>query len=420
VSPPHRTKSRVYRSFVRQRLDSVYIAYWSLLDPLCQSQSLPYLRSLAGAGYKLGLITFEQPRWRMTAEESEAKKQELASEGIEWRPMNYHKWPPVFSTLYDIGVGSLAATKLAKGSGSTVVHGRSSVSSAIATVAAKVAGTHLFIDADGPLSQEYVDAGVWKEGSIGHRLTAWGERRAMEVADVVAVLTSHRKREITPWVPDTPVYVLPCAVDLSRFRPIAESRQHLRGELGLRGTVFVYAGKPGGWYDTEEMLAFLRAAKGVFDPLTLLVLTREDTAAFSAACERAQVPLVVRDVPPAEMPAYLSSADVGLCFLRPFRSKLSCSPIKVGEYLACGLPVVSTSGCGDYDRLIKAESIGTVVANSQRDMYPGAARELGCLLNEPGIQDRCRDAARRWVGLNEVVAPRYTEIYRSLTAGGRG
>ena len=62
---------RVYRSFVRGRLDSVYIIYWSLLDPLCQSQSLPYLRSLAGNGYKLGLITFEQQCWRMTAEQSE-------------------------------------------------------------------------------------------------------------------------------------------------------------------------------------------------------------------------------------------------------------------------------------------------------------------------------------------------------------
>jgi glycosyltransferase involved in cell wall biosynthesis len=363
----------------------------------------------------LGLITFEQPRWRMTAEQSEAKKQQLASEGIEWHPLSYHKWPPVFSTLYDIGVGSLAATKLAKGSASTVVHGRSSVSSAIAAIAARVAGARLFVDADGPLSQEYVDAGVWKEGSIGHRLTAWGERRAMEVADVVAVLTSHRKREVAPWLPETPVYVLPCAVDLNRFRPVVESRQRLRRELGLTGTVFVYAGKPGGWYDTDEMLAFLGAAKEVFDTLTLLVLTKEDTAAFSAACERAQVRLVVREVVPTEMPAYLSSADVGLCFLRPFRSKLSCSPIKIGEYLACGLPVVSTSGCGDYDRLIEAESIGIVVANSEREAYPGAARELERLLKEPGIQDLCRDAARRWVGLDEVVAPRYTEIYRSLT-----
>ena len=397
-----------------ERLDSVYITYWSLLDPLCQSQSLPYLRSLTREGYRIGLITFEQPRWRVPADRREGTRRELASQGIEWHPVSYHKRPPVFSTLYDIGVGSLVAASLAKRSRAPVVHGRASVSGAIAALAAKLAGTRLFVDADGPLSQEYVDAGVWKEGSLGHRLTAWGERRAMELADVVAVLTSHRKREVTPRLSETPVYILPCAVDLNRFRPVTESRQAIRDELGLRGTVFVYAGKPGGWYDAEEMVAFVAAAKEVFDPLTLLVLTGEDPAVFAALCARAHVPFVSRGVPSAEMPAYLSSADVGLCFLRPFPSKLSCSPIKLGEYLACGLPVVSTSGCGDYDELIRTESIGAVVPNSNRDAYLQAVRELERLLTEDGIHARCREAARRYLGLDEVVNPRYSEIYRRL------
>ena len=167
------------------------------------------------------------------------------------------------------------------------------------------------------------------------------------------------------------------------------------------------------------MLAFLVAAKELFDPLTLLVLTREDPAVFSELCEGAQVPLVLRAVRPDEMPAYLSAADVGLCFLRPFPSKLSCSPIKLGEYLACGLPVVSTSGCGDYDDLIQSESIGAVVVNGQRESYPRAAKEIQRFLRDQGIHDRCRDAARRRVGLDEVVAPRYTKIYRTLIEGGR-
>lgn len=398
-----------------ERLDSVYITYWSLRDPLCQSQSLPYVRALGREGYKVGLITFEQPRWRMNAREAEAEKRQLASQGIGWRPMTYHKRPPVFSTLYDVAAGTLAAANWAKRSQATIIHGRTSVSSAIAAMAARLSKARLFVDADGPLSQEYVDAGAWKKGSLGHRLTAWGERRAIELADVVAVLTSHRKREVMPWLSGTPVYILPCAVDLNRFRPMPERRRAIRTELGLRGTVIVYSGKAGGWYDTEEMVAFMAAAKGVFDPLTLLVLTTEDPTIFATLCERAAVPFVWRAVPPAEMPAYLSSADAGLCFLKPFPSKLSCSPIKLGEYIACGLPVVSTSGCGDYDDVIQTESIGTVVANSARDAYPEAARELKRLLDEADIGDRCRAAAQRWVGLDEVVVPRYVEIYQRLS-----
>ena len=397
-----------------QRLDSVYITYWSLLDPLCQSQSIPYLRSLARNGYKIGLITFEQPRWRMTREQQRTKKSELAAEGIDWHPIPYHKRPPVLSTLYDIGVGGLVAASLALRSRASLVHGRSSVSSAMATIAAKLARTHLFVDADGPLSQEYVDAGVWREGSIGHRLTAWGERKAIELADVVGVLTKHRQAEVSAWLTDTPVHILPCAVDLDKFRPLLDHRERLRRDLGLQGMVFIYVGKAGGWYDAEGMIAFLRVARDFWGTLTLLVLTREDSSPFEELCERANIKLVTRAVLPAEVPQYLSTADVGLCFRHRFPSQLSCSPIKAAEYLACGLPIVSTSGCGDYDELIKTERLGTVIETDSAEAYLQATLDIRRLLVDPSVGARCRSAARRFLGLEEVVVPRYAEIYGAL------
>jgi glycosyltransferase involved in cell wall biosynthesis len=401
---------------MQERLDSIYITYWSLLDPLCQSQSLPYLFMLAREGYRVGLITFEQPRWRMSPEEQKVKQEELSSRGIDWHPLSYHKRPPVVSTLFDIGVGSLAAARLARCSGADFVHGRSSVSCGIALVAAKLAGTRLFVDADGPLSQEYVDAGVWKTGSIGHRLTAWGERKSIESADVVAVLTKHRQAEVSAWLSDKPVHILPCAVDLERFRPLPGNRERLRRDLGLVGTVFVYVGKAGGWYDAEGMVAFLTAAKKVFQPLTLLVLTREDSSRFAELCDKASIELVTRSANPSEVPEYLSAADVGLCFRHRFPSQLSCSPIKSAEYLACGLPVVSTSGCGDYDELIDAERVGIVVKSEGADEYLTAAKDLERLLAEDAVSERCRSTAQCFLGLEEVVAPRYAAIYQQLTS----
>jgi len=403
---------------MRERLDSVYITYWSLLDPLCQSQSLPYLLSLAREGYRLGLITFEQPRWRMSADAQRAKQKELRAKGIEWRPLSYHKRPAVFSTFYDVAIGSVVAARLAKRSRATVIHGRASVSSAIAAIAAKLGGTRLFVDADGPLSQEYVDIGVWKKGSLAHRLTAWGEHKAIEMADVVAVLTKHRRAEVSSWMTDTPIYILPCAVDLDHFGPSLGDRERLRRDLGLKGTVFVYAGKAGGWYDTEGMVAFMETAKEVFRPLTLLVLTREDPAPFEELCEQAKIDLVTRSVVSDEVPSYLSAGDVGLCFRHRSPSQLSCSPIKLAEYLACGVPVVATSGCGDYDELIETERVGMVIKDDDPESYLAAARGIERLLAEKAVGERCRSTARHFLGLNEVVAPRYSEIYGSLCSPG--
>ena len=397
-----------------RHLDSVYVTYWSLLDPLCQSQSLPYLLALTREGYRIGLVTFEQRRWRLSRKQQNATQEELSRHGIEWRPLRYHKWPPVLSTVYDICIGGMFCARFAQRRGASLVHGRSSVSCAVATIAARFSGVRLFADADGPLSQEYVDAGVWKEGSFGHRLTAWGERQFIERADVVGVLTKHRKAEVAKWAPDTPVHILPCAVDLERFRPLPIHRTTFRRDLGLQGTVFVYAGKAGGWYDTEGMIDFLKVAKHAFGALTLLVLTREEPSKFEELCARAGIKLVVRSAQPAEVPAYLNAADVGLCFRHRLPSQLSCSPIKLAEYLASGLPVVSTSGCGDYDELIQSERVGIVVGGDSVSDYRRAAASLNSLLSEEFVQERCRSCARRFLGLREVVVPRYLDIYRDF------
>jgi glycosyltransferase involved in cell wall biosynthesis len=396
------------------RLDSIYVTYWSLRDTLCQSQSLPYLLALADKGYRIGLLTFEQPRWRMSPAEQRDEQSALRARGIEWHPLSYHKRPAVLSTLYDIGVGSLTAAMLAKRSKASFVHGRSSVSCGIAAVAARLTGKRLFADADGPLSQEYVDAGVWREGSLGHRITAWGERKSLEHADEVGVLSRHRQTEVSPWVGDKPIHLLPCAVDLERFRPLRDARDKLRRQLRLDGTVFVYVGKAKGWYDIEGMVEFLKAAKGLFDPLTLLVLTTEDPSVFSELCEPAGIRHVVRSADPGEVPGYLSAADVGLCFRHRFPSQLSCSPIKLAEYLACGLPVVSTSGCGDYDKLIESERVGVVVPRSGDEAALEAAKEIEALLAERDVAERCRSTAKRFLGLEEVLVPRYAQIYERL------
>src|SRR3712207_3142512 len=86
---------------------SLYISYWSLQDPLCQTQSLAYLRELTKLGYKFDLITFEQPKYALDREQSAAIRKELAGQGIYWYPLRYHKRFSLVATAFDClcGVG---------------------------------------------------------------------------------------------------------------------------------------------------------------------------------------------------------------------------------------------------------------------------------------------------------------------------
>jgi glycosyltransferase involved in cell wall biosynthesis len=357
----------------------------------------------------MALITFE----REPSQPSAAEAMSLAEDGITWIPLRYHRRPPLISTAFDIVIGVWHCLRLAKRDRLRLFHGRGTVAAAIAYAAARLSGTRFFNDADGPLSQEYVDAGVWRRGSIAHRITAWAERFILARADAVAVLTHHRRAEIERDVAE-PVVVLPCAVDTSHFCPDRQRGLAIRRQLGLSGTVLVYSGKAGGWYRQDLVLAFTRAACDVFGDVSLLVLTTDEPARFSEPAAAMGLKCVIRRASREEMPAFLSAADAGLSLLLVSPSKLACSPVKNAEYLACGLPVVSTPGAGDYPELLSRERVGVVLSALDAPALSKAATALRALLGDPEVRLRCRRVAVEQLGLKEVLLPRYKHVYERL------
>ena len=394
-------------------MDSVYINYWSYADPLCQSQSMPYLRGLARQGYKVGLITFEQEAHRLEDSERQRVQQDLEAEGILWQPLDYHKSPAVFSTLWDIERGSAFAARMAKKYDAAFIHGRSTVGAAVATLAAKRSGRRLFVDADGPLSLEYVEVGTWSKDGLPHRMVRFGEHYSARNADILAVLTDHRRRELQA-LTDKPIYVLPCAVDVARFDVPAAVREAKRSELGLKGDVYVYLGKPGGWYDTDSMMNYFAAVSAQNADAELLIITKTVPEWFEAACKDRGIRPTIVSAKPEEVPSLLAAADVALCFLSPLENNLSSSPIKFGEYLASGLPVVCSRGAGDYDALVEASNVGVVVPHGDQETVQQAIENMGTLRADPVLSTRCKQAATKHIGLHEVLLPRYFEIYESM------
>jgi len=397
------------------RFDSVCLVYWSVTDPLTQSQSLATMFSLSARGYRLGLVTFEEGLLFNDEARKRELRMKLGSRGISWFPLRYHHRPRMLSTLWDICQGLWLCVKLGRQGGVSVFHSRGTVTAASASVAAKFTGARFFYDADGPLSEEYADAGLWSRKSLSYRLTRWAERRFLSAADAVAVLTRARHKELARFTPRS-ITVLPCAVDTDRFQFDAGARSQLRCELDLHGTVMVYAGKWGGWYASEEMMDFVAAARGVIGGVRLLILTEETPDRFTEAATKRGIDDIqfIHKVPWQSMPAYLSAADVGLSFVRSLPSKRACSPVKNGEYLACGLPIISTSDIGDYSEMIARKNVGLVVKEMSQAEYTLAARALGDLLLDPHLHSRCRKTAAAEVGFSQIVLPRYLQIYQDL------
>ncbi|MGH9819683.1 MAG: glycosyltransferase, partial [Pyrinomonadaceae bacterium] len=215
---------------------------------------------------------------------------------------------------------------------------------------------------------------------------------------------------------DRPVEVIPCCVDLEKFKTANEfSRREVQAQLEIGGRrVIAYVGSFGGWYLTDEMLDFFKAARDE-DPNTFfLILTQRDKEmVHDALIARgfAERDFFAGGVTPGEIPRYLSAADVAISFIKACYSKLSSSPTKIPEYLACGVPVIANSGVGDIDELVEKNGVGVLLDDFSPEAYLSAikvVKELG------GVDNKCRETARREFDLENVGGDRYRRMYREL------
>jgi len=129
------------------------------------------------------------------------------------------------------------------------------------------------------------------------------------------------------------VHHLPNGVDVARF----ETTQPPPAEYaGLPRPIAVYVGAIHYWFDVELLAEVARRRADVS-----FVLIGQANVPLTSLTDLPNVH-ILGTRPPESVPAYLQHADVGLI---PFiKSALtdSINPLKMYEYLACGLPVVST------------------------------------------------------------------------------
>lgn len=178
--------------------------------------------------------------------------------------------------------------------------------------------------------------------------------------------------------------VVPCGVNVDLFQP--GERSALRAGLGLSPEAFiiVQAGSFYSWHGLDLLLdgvaALERGGEIGSERPDWQVHLLGDGAERPALEERArQLGLGDRvrfpgQIQYSEMPAYLAASDVGIAFYKPTRS-LSGDPMKIYEYMACGLPVL-TSRYPNYGGIVERAGAGVAVDESDPARVAEALRRL--------------------------------------------
>lgn len=322
--------------------------------------------------------------------------------------------------------GARRIRKLVKDLSIDVVMPRSNLPALSTLIARRGSDFSVVFDADGLPLDERVDFAGASASGFAHRFLRDIEAEMVRCSQAVLtrskIATEILVARAGAGTDVSKFYVVRNGRDAEHFSirstAVRESVRHSLG-IGLNSPLIVYAGSLGGQYCLPEMLEFFTAVRRQNPQAHLLILTGAPNIARQALVSVPEVSssVHIKTVSAREIPDYLASADVGLAVRRKSFSMQAVAPIKLGEYLLCGLPVIATEGVGDTDCI--GEDTGFLVETMSTDELNAAASWFckRVLSDRDGFRQRCRDVGLSVFSLDASVKT-YANVLLSVVRTG--
>lgn len=143
------------------------------------------------------------------------------------------------------------------------------------------------------------------------------------------------------------IYVYRCGVDMQNFFYDGLIRKQYREKLKLsdKDILLVYSGGLHKWQKIEDVLDLFSTFSKVYTTAKLLILTLDKEKAIDlirSKCPFLEKNITVKSVSHNEVSCYLNAADAAFLLRDNVVLNAVAFPTKLAEYLACGLPVIST------------------------------------------------------------------------------
>lgn len=389
----------------------LFLSQDGITDHIGQSQVAPYVLGLAKAGHDIHLLSAEKAGREAAIADYQAR---FAAAGVRWTRIRYHK--PLVGTVRDLAAMTLAARKIARTETIDLVHCRSHPPMPVALAVKRWTGAKVLFD----VRDFWADTGIAKGRFVPvYRWFKRRERGFVEGADHVNCLAERAAAHMRAQYPHQSASwsVIPCCADFELFRPDPEGAAAVRETLGIApdACVMLYLGSIGADYLLDEMMALFAQLRTLRPDAVFLMLVNNAAETVERAAAAAGIPsdaLSITTAPRDQVPAFVSASDMSVVF-RADLSKLACSPTKLGETLACGVPFIANTGIGDLDEMLSPEVNGSIVLP---DFAPATMRSgLEQVLERamPAEQIRASSLALSL----EAGIYTYSSVYSALGAG---
>ena len=337
-------------------MNILYLGYWNLKDPLTEATIFPNLEILENFEFISKIIFCNTER---------ELKHPVFEPGFKHTKIEYC---PIFSGPPTLGIITKIVdfirfpkqlARVAQREHIDIVVARGAVAGSLAYFLWKTTQIPFVVESFEPHADYMEESGVWYKHGIQYFFQRkWEAAQKKHAKGLIPVAQNYRRKLLEEGVLDNRIRIAPCYINFQKFYFDEAKIKSLRKERGISEstTVGIYAGKYGGLYLEEECFELYAGAFRCFSDFQLIILTPTQFHAWVfSQVARHKLPvdrILVKSVTYEEVPEYLMMSDFAYATYKSGYSKAYLSPVKIGEYWACGLPVILTRGVGDESEFI--------------------------------------------------------------------
>ena len=368
--------------------DLTYITIDALSEGVGSSQITPLISRLSKAGLKINLISYEK------IEPSPQLHEFFISIGVVWnsRP---------FGTNGLIG-GMERLNNLRREIPKTnLIHARSDIPavSAYASHQAPVLWDvrSLWADQKVMIQNSFQNRSLYSFYRGLESIAASKSQGMSTLTSAVVPILEKRHRKL----PSLRT-VVPTAVDLSKFSLNPKMPPKVRA---------LFSGTYNEYYDLGLSGQFMDALRKSIDVETHWARPVESNRSNIGVGESWMFPASQSD-----MNEIVSkySFGVSICKMDAGPSLTAAMPTKIGEFLACGRPIVVNKGLGDMDKFIEEFNVGVVLDGTESNLVDSSVKLIE-LISDPQTPFRCRELAEKHFNM-DIGAKEYITLYERILA----
>lgn len=395
-------------------MNVLFIVDNSISNPVLFSQGIPHIQENSKQGIKYYVMSFEDIDVLKQDTISYKRYNAAISELKNYAELYFIKikMAPRFSTLRLLIRGVIMGAKVVKKNKIDIIHGRSNLPSIIALLIKKFFKVKVIYDNRGLFSDE-----IDKGNKLRIKIELFFEKFLLTNSDAIVVVSNAFKNYLSTqygnYELDKKITVIENSFSEKRFLYSEKFRANQRKANMLEDKfIMVYSGPSVYWQRFDLVLATFKILKELRNNAYLLIISYDPIIKDLVLNAGIKIKdFSIYNLPASDVNKYLVMGDFGVIFRdNRMRSKV-CAPIKLGEYLASGLPILSMNDIGDTEIILNKYKTGIIIKD-ENDIKIKLL-EMMDLVKDSDIRLRCRKTAEEDLSLKNS-AVKYRTVYDTL------